>query len=948
MRCSKLKNYNSTYFLILPLGGILGGIFAYFIEIKILQYIGEYRGLQLDNFLISGLLMGIMIMFLSIMPKYMKKIQPFHFALLALILIGLFLGLYFIENTIFSWIFLVLSFAIWIYMVSNFFYSLGDRPIIKHAMNIIGAYIGGVAAAIFVCLAFVLRINFSIDEGYFLLTTLLMSLIGATIGVIIIMSAVAWNLTFKNEANLFSENISISKKRKIAPSFIIFLLLLITAFNYWETMGLNEVSKLQLGDNYKDIFICSNLSTANEINDFTYNKSEIVKFLENKPKKRIDMFAILYLLSNNDKYAQEFKNALLNEAKNQKFIGISGSVKAWQYEAMIRAYYYLLLTEKNPLLFNESEKELILEWFKKINEQVFKISWVDCIYGFLFKKIPDGPYENQEIGTGLLAVLSEVLKEKYPDLSERDIEYINNFGVGWRGNFRNPDDGIVYHQQVWIKNAYMMAKYGGQNEYLLSNNSRNSFEWILLQWPPNGMSPAYNIPAEYTPFDIMVMGAYLFNDGRYLWLAERMLDDEVKNINREIDYIVGLEYWNDSLIPVKPTVGSCYIKGTTGIAQRPGPVKPDKIVFRDGWDNDSLYALLNLRFYGWHSYKATNAFISIMYGGQPFVVEELPLKHHSWLPKAKADSRDKKIDRTMLNGFQIEKTGLERIIYEITGFGSLWSQDPPKFAELITFNSTSFIDYAITRILDWHGWTHDRVSVLVKGDYFIVLDHAKGDNKKKVALTWHLKGNIEFTSNGIKLTQGNHSLFVYYPHLNGWYRIKIVNNTKQYPSAGDIHDPDLDFWMITENKSEIAFITLFYPEKENVDYKLEKIEVLNNKTQLAYPKALGIKIIRPNQTDIMGVSFVPGEFVYENIKTNAEIFILRENPYSWNISFYNATFFGIKSDNKPSSVRLNEIELIYGKDWYYSENVILIAKTDENQGMINIEFDSKDVDRRSS
>jgi len=131
--------------------------------------------------------------------------------------------------------------------------------------------------------------------------------------------------------------------------------------------------------------------------------------------------------------------------------------------------------------------------------------------------------------------------------------------------------------------------------------------------------------------------------------------------------------------------------------------------------------LLNLRFSGWHSYKATNSFISVMYG-EPFLVEKLELKNHSWLPRGKADHRDKKIDRAELNGFQIETTGLQKIIYLITGIGSYWAQDPPRFTEVLAFNTTKIADYSITKISNWHGWDNTRTSVMVKGnDSFIVV-----------------------------------------------------------------------------------------------------------------------------------------------------------------------------------------------------------------------------------
>lgn len=74
----------------------------------------------------------------------------------------------------------------------------------------------------------------------------------------------------------------------------------------------------------------------------------------------------------------------------------------------------------------------------------------------------------------------------------------------------------------------------------------------------------------------MYLGANLFHDGRYLWLANAMLDNEMKDSNRKIDYIIGLEYFNESLSRIAPEVGSCYIRGTTGIAQKPMSIMPDK------------------------------------------------------------------------------------------------------------------------------------------------------------------------------------------------------------------------------------------------------------------------------------------------------------------------------------------------------------------------------------
>jgi len=935
-------------FVVLISGGVTGGVISAMILTKFLQHIGEYNNtISISSLILLGLLIGISIVCIYLIINYFRKLIEIkswkisfgYLILTFLFLVSIFFGLYFLgEINFFAWLLLTLSFSLWIYMGFSIGSAFVKKSIINNFLNTFSGCVGGIISGIFVSLACLLRINFSIDEGYFLLVTFLLSLIGAIIGATISIAANIYQIISK-DSDIFVESIASNKTKVISILLVFVLLFSVTAYNYWGAMGLNESKALDTSN--EEPFTFYSLADKGSMSNISsYTKKDLISFLKSKPNKTIDIFAVLYLLTEDEKWANKFKELLLDDARNSKFIGVSGSVKAWQYKAMIHAYYYLLLTEKYPDLFSNSEKDLILDWFKDINEQTFKAGWVDYIYGFLFKKMPEGPYVNQEIGTGLLSVLSEVLKEKYPDLAKKDIEYINNHGVGWKGNFRNPDDGIVYHQHIWIKNAYMMAKYGGQNEYLISNNSRNSFEWILLQWPPNGMSPAYNVLGDNTPFDIMILGANLFNDGRYLWLAERMLSNEIKNINRTIDYLVGLSYWNDNLVPVEPTVGSCYIEGTTGIAKRPGPLKPDKIVFRNGWDNNSLYALLNLRFSGWHSYKATNCFVNIMYG-EPFIVEKLEVKQHSWLPKGKADHRDKKILREELNGFQIEKTGLEKIIYEITGFGSPWAQDPSWFAEVVAFNSAPIADYGITKLSDWHGWEHQRASVLVKdknNPFLAVFDYAKGDAPRKVGITWHLKGDAEFSSDKIELTQDNYTLAVHYPHSNNWYQMKIVNSSELYPPAGDIHGPDLDFWMISEDKSKVGFITLFYPERRNNNCKVEKIDVLNNKDQVAYPKAVGTKFITPDQIYIIGARFESGEFIYEGIKTDAKAFVLQKDSNLWTISFEDASLFSIKSDKSPIFIGIDGKSLIENIDWEY-DNKVIVVETHKVSGELKIKFE---------
>ncbi len=924
------KNKNA---LGLIAGGLMSGIIACITVSSLLKYLGEYSSVPLIFPIITGLSISLFSIFaLKLKNSFITKIQWYNkktfwrCVVLTLFILIILYGLYiFSENFYMSWLIIIIIYSIGIWITSILFFSIKKEK----KKFVIGGCFGGILAGITISLIYLLIINFSIDEGYFILLTFLLALIGGIIG---LFNATIFNIDYNLDENrfLFSEKTPIL----ISILLIFSILIPIITYNYWDRMDLNNGKSIPEDD--KSNFICSDLSSRYDSMKTYHSEKDIIYFLENKTDKKLDVFAELYLLSGNEKWAKEFKNRLIEDAQNDQFLGISGSVKAWQYEVMIRGYYYELISKANPVLFNDAENDLILNWFIKINEVAYEATWVDYIYGFLFKRFPDGLYSNQEIGNGMLSILSEVLESKYPELSKKNKEYISKFGVGWKGNFRNPDDGIVYHHHLWIKNAYMISKFGGQENYLYSNNSRNSFEWIMLQWPPNGMSPAYNVPANYTPFDIIVLGSYLFHDGRYFFLANIMLENEMENPNRFLDYFIGLEYWDDKLIPVMPEVGSCYITGTTGIAPKPGPIKPDKIVLREGWNEDSLYALLNLRFSGWHSYKATNSFISVMYG-EPFVVEKLEVKNHSWIPKGKADQRDKKIDRNELNGFQIEKTGLQKVIYQITGLGNDWAQDPPRFAEVLAFNSTPLADYSITRISNWHGWVNTRTSVLVKGkdSYIVVFDQNKGESPGKVAVNWHLKGDAEINDQSIRLSNKNYSMNVHFPHFENDYRVEIHPTEYLDHPAVEIHKSDYDFYMISENKSETGFISLFYPERNNGSYKIETIDIRNYENKSMYPDAFGINIIKQKDSYIIGTADSNDIIHYGEIDTDADLFIMHKIYNLFEISFKKATIFKIMSDKTPFNMEQNGIELIKNREWQYINRTIIIYPV-TNEGYINI------------
>ena len=74
-------------------------------------------------------------------------------------------------------------------------------------------------------------------------------------------------------------------------------------------------------------------------------------------------------------------------------------------------------------------------------------------------KWPKGPYENQENGAGLLAMLeAEGLAD--PALSAANRAYLARNWRGWTARFRVTDDALVY-QPEWIDNAYFQSLFSG-------------------------------------------------------------------------------------------------------------------------------------------------------------------------------------------------------------------------------------------------------------------------------------------------------------------------------------------------------------------------------------------------------------------------------------------------------------------------------------------------------
>jgi hypothetical protein len=493
-------------------------------------------------------------------------------------------------------------------------------------------------------------------------------------------------------------------------------------------------------------FLCSKVAPDPQTYDGQDVFRRLLANIAANPYKSTPEYGFLALGTGDHHWAETFRQNLLAEAAQNLFIGPANSVKSIQYDAARRISFYVQVRDAFPGLFSPAEQETLQHWFTAINRRALTVEWVDWLYALALGQWPEGPYENQENGAGLLALL-EAQKLSDPALSAVNRDYLNRNPRGWAERFRVTDDAIIY-QPMWIANALFQKQYTANAP---TEHIQRSFEWMLIQALPDGAPIQYNHPYSITLAIPGYMGAQLLNDAQNLWLAGRSL--EYAETHGQVLFAApGLEK-SAELRGVSPTQGTCLIYGNSGMPNQMGPLAPDKIVFRDGWQTDSTYLSLNLRFTGWHRYKGTNDIIEIYQAGA-LVTEKLNGAAFGWLPIGRSAFRDKRIPRENLNGLVIGRDGMSAVLYTLTGIGGPWAQDPPYYATVADFKTGPTSDISTTMIENWHGWNQQRVIHFYRDGLIVVVDNADGPAGSPAAILWHLPRGKETQSGRITLREG--------------------------------------------------------------------------------------------------------------------------------------------------------------------------------------------------
>jgi hypothetical protein len=629
-------------------------------------------------------------------------------------------------------------------------------------------------------------------------------------------------------------------------------------------------------------------------------------------------------------YGCDYRDIMLKLAEIKYVIDYTFCDKAFDgypFTLLVHAWLHVKKTPNFNKIIDEGQCEAIESWIYERAKLMYQDR--DDKLWASFR-----PYDNQEIGIGACIVLSEFLREIDPELSGKFVEFCDSRIIGWTKKNGNPDDTLFY-TPIWVKSMFFYSIYRPKPELLKSDNCKATFEGYLQQQPGNGLGTTYNWMYSYSYAEMMTLGAYLFKDGRYKWMANRLLAERLEERNQRclhpiskitheaLSYLPEEEkgvvktemeridrydhvwegladnlfhlwlYWNDSLEPVMPQEGSMLLEKSAGNGRwphNPEPSLPDKIVFRQGWKDDDMFVLLNL----WggqnspgddtvsHRYPASNEIITLVYG-EPFLVQNTDVV-----------TRDSKILREELNAFNIKKDGK-------------WANSLKETYNsfIRSFKTLSLADTAKTVLPEYFGWTNERTCMMMKNrnGYFVVFDYSGGPEAEEGGVRWHLQGRLlDSDKYSMKLRLRDKELLVSYPHNEEWYKAVIEPNHRPIPVYQHNADWDLD---LLAHGQRMGFTTVFHPlTGETPDIRC--IDVTRH-GKAVYPMALGVRIATGTVVDIIGTRsyLYRDEYTYDTIKTDAEVFIYRKENERGTLEFVNARLVAVKGVSSIARIKLS-------------------------------------------
>ncbi len=501
------------------------------------------------------------------------------------------------------------------------------------------------------------------------------------------------------------------------------------------------------------------------------------------------------------------------------------------------------------------------------------------------------------------------------------------------GPIENSGHYVMYVYQSMLRLSVWANGRRGKLAQEQRENLRQAVNWLLDVYPHNGFAVTYGTEwsAAHVPrlIEFLHAAAFYLSHGspedvdlarEVKWLATEMfrfgfehtakrrtgVEWRPHEIHRQVKAprIVQANpmwlwrYVDDGLTPVVPSnVRHCskVVFGEYGNTYGPQhPVlRPSKVVHRSGWDEDALYMLLDLAPRAGKSMPYANAISDISFGSEPFTPGHR-------LEQGNAGN---------------QQTWDERIVVEPHG-GDRWEAEVRWLHDLEGYSASRTDEGTWRRI----------VSFVKPSAYAVVFDSAPepgGAHWQFVSdppPAWH--------QDWVELVRHGRRLRAHYPNGLRWYDAAYRKDSRLDDSdtRNDVWVVDDPAWRL-ELKSPGAWAVVLSPihsDAAAVPSKVSAVDPAAN-GKGAFPRAAGVRLDFPDYTDWHGVRSVQGNFVYDDLTTDAELFWARQAGIEWTLRFINASQVRLPIRREPSEVTLEGTLLTQGQDWVHADGVLTVT-----------------------
>jgi len=643
------------------------------------------------------------------------------------------------------------------------------------------------------------------------------------------------------------------------------------------------------------------------------------------PSRFLEMAAIyatLYEIEENEEYAKRAKKILLNYGDYKEEYPREAAERRPDYEdgvpplpdffttmRYIRPYEILKRLE----YFNKSEQEKI--------EKIIAFS-----LEYLLRTQEWGAMNRAILRAETLAWAVRTMPEHPRAKTWKTYEHALGFD-NW-GNWEI-EDATTYHA-IWLYALLGYADAKNQAKELFYTPEMYYYgQYFLHLMCPDGMIPDFGDANWRTNWNRYLVffeaAAKAYNDPQLKWaasiIANKFVDfSKIQNTGLAYLLLDCYRYGTDKLVPQCPTELSEEVMED---------VQGKKIIFRNGWQPESTYMLLNYRDEGdggllfrdylrdaipveeekmTHGHADENSIVLLMSKGSVLLHDG---GYRDYMPSGKygAYRQDYFHNRLCIRQEKIwmgQEEGEYR--YSPTDHPAIPGQSVLDFlhnagsyrrvrTKKVDFLSFADFDYSRTRLIDnIMGYEWDRIITYIKEpEMFIVFDilKAKVEEYFTASNLWHTRKIVDHGEHWydtqydslrtLKLSTDN-NLLIYFPKTH--YRLEKVEKEKRYYQ---------DEWVISQTTAQhfelgqhIGFVTVLVPHTAQEDPRLwlDKIRFIDSEQK---GKGLSVEIQHKNKIIHLGVkadlrmdmirdwrrpkyTYESGRIKYENMETNGDFF----------------------------------------------------------------------------